>query len=99
MHVYFSGLSGFQREPQDLSVHPGQKAHFACQVQASPPPRIRWLKDERPLQLDELRMTVLPSGALEIDEVRDSDQGSYRYTFCSKTTCASMTLDVMDLQM
>lgn len=72
------GLSGFQLEPRDLTVDLGQKAHFSCHVQASPLPRIRWLKDERPLQLDELRMTILPSGALEIDEVRDSDQGSYR---------------------
>ncbi|KAK9751964.1 Neogenin C-terminus [Popillia japonica] len=71
-------LSEFIQEPRDLSVYPGQKAYFACRVQASPPPKIRWLKDERPLQLDELRMTVLPSGALEIDEVTELDQGSYR---------------------
>ncbi|KRT85842.1 Immunoglobulin, partial [Oryctes borbonicus] len=71
-------LSDFIQEPRPLSVYPGQKAYFACRVQASPPPKIRWLKDERPLQLDELRMTVLPSGALEIDEVIESDQGTYR---------------------
>lgn len=74
----FIGLSGFIQEPHDITVYPGQKAHFACRVNASPPPRIRWLKDERPLQLDDLRMIVLPSGALEIDEVRELDQGSYR---------------------
>ncbi|RZC39998.1 neogenin, partial [Asbolus verrucosus] len=71
-------LSGFHEEPRDVSVYVGQKAHFACHVAATPPPRIRWLKDERPLQIDELRMTILPSGALEIDEVIESDQGSYR---------------------
>ncbi|XP_031342956.1 neogenin isoform X2 [Photinus pyralis] len=73
-----ASLSGLLLEPRDLTVYVGQKAYFACLVQASPPARIRWLKDERPLQLDELRMTVLPSGALEIDEVRESDEGSYR---------------------
>ncbi|KAK5647199.1 hypothetical protein RI129_002091 [Pyrocoelia pectoralis] len=73
-----ASLSGFLLEPRDLTVYIGQKAYFACRVQASPPPKIRWLKDERPLQLDELRMTVLPSGALEIDEVKESDEGSYR---------------------
>lgn len=57
----------------------GQKAYFACRVQATPPPRVKWLKDERPLLLDLLRMTILPSGALEIDEVQLSDQGTYRY--------------------
>lgn len=75
---FFKGLSGFVQEPRDITVYLGQKAYFACHVQASPPPKIRWLKDERPLQIDEIRMTVLPSGALEIDEVREADQGSYR---------------------
>lgn len=47
-------------------------------MEGVPPPKIRWLKDERPLQLDDIRMVILPSGALEIDEVVESDQGSYR---------------------
>lgn len=76
--TFFPDLSGFQSEPRDLTVFVGQKAYFACSVHASPTPRIRWLKDERPLQLDELRMTILPSGALEVDEVVESDQGFYR---------------------
>ncbi|XP_030764716.1 neogenin isoform X2 [Sitophilus oryzae] len=71
-------LSGFYEEPRDITVYLGQRAHFTCYVDAVPSPRIRWLKDERPLQIDDLRMTVLPSGALEIDEVMESDQGSYR---------------------
>nr|XP_022917260.1 neogenin isoform X2 [Onthophagus taurus] len=71
-------LSDFLEEPRDLTVFAGQKAYFACRVEASPPAKIKWLKDERPLQLDELRMTVLPSGSLEIDEVSESDQGIYR---------------------
>jgi len=73
-----SGLSGFYEEPADITVYIGQKAHFSCYVDANPPPRIKWLKDERPLQIDDLRMTVLPSGALEIDEVIENDQASYR---------------------
>lgn len=79
--AFLQGISSFVEEPQDLTVYEGQKAHFACHVVSSPPAKIRWLKDERPLQIDELRMTVLPSGALEIDEVTESDQGSYRYNF------------------
>ncbi|XP_044265919.1 neogenin isoform X2 [Tribolium madens] len=73
-----ASISDFVEEPRDLRVYEGQRAHFACHVVASPPAKIRWLKDERPLQIDELRMTLLPSGALEIDEVTESDQGSYR---------------------
>lgn len=71
-------LVGFHEEPSDLTVYIGQRAHFACHVEGVPPPKIRWLKDERPLQLDDVRMVILPSGALEIDEVVESDQGSYR---------------------
>ncbi|XP_065168608.1 neogenin isoform X4 [Atheta coriaria] len=77
-HLSLASISSFQQQPQDNTVFLGQKAHFACKVRASPAPRIRWLKDERPLQIDEIRMTVLPSGALEIDEVKESDQGMYR---------------------
>lgn len=76
--VNLASLSGFEQEPRDIMVYPGQKAYFACRVHASPQTRIKWLRDERPLQLDELRMTVLPSGALEIDEAQYSDQGTYR---------------------
>lgn len=77
----FIGLNGFHEEPHDITVYVGQKAHFSCHVDAVPTPRIRWLKDERPLQIDDLRMTILPSGALEIDEVVESDQGSYRHVY------------------
>ncbi|KAL3287321.1 hypothetical protein HHI36_001796 [Cryptolaemus montrouzieri] len=73
-----ASLSGFHEEPRDITVFVGQKAYFACRVQAFPIPKIKWLKDERPFHLDDLRMTILPSGALEIDEVLESDQGSYR---------------------
>ncbi|XP_033610053.1 neogenin-like isoform X2 [Cryptotermes secundus] len=66
------------QQPADQRVFPGQTAYFSCWVNAIPQATITWLKDERPLHLDETRMLVLPSGALEIDEVRASDQGSYR---------------------
>ncbi|KAG5888723.1 hypothetical protein JTB14_023799 [Gonioctena quinquepunctata] len=73
-----ANLSGFYEQPSDLSVYVGQHAYFACRVIGVPPPKIRWLKDERPMLLDDLRMAILPSGALEIDEVVEPDQGSYR---------------------
>ncbi|XP_018329042.1 neogenin isoform X2 [Agrilus planipennis] len=85
-HLTIATLSGFLQEPRDITVYPGQKAYFACRVQTSLPPRIRWLKDERPLQLDKLRMAILPSGALEIDEVKSADQGSYRCNVSSVNT-------------
>lgn len=42
-----------------------------------PPAKIIWYKNEQPLVLDETRMTILPSGALEIDSVISLDEGAY----------------------
>jgi neogenin len=38
----------------------------------------QWRKDDAPLRFDETRMTYLPSGALEIDELLPSDRGTYQ---------------------
>ncbi|KAF5304781.1 hypothetical protein FQA39_LY09558 [Lamprigera yunnana] len=65
-------------KPKDLILFVRQKDHFACYEQTLLMPKIHWLKDETPLQLDELRMTILPSSALEIEEIKELDEGSYR---------------------
>lgn len=61
--LYFEGLPGFEKEPQDTMVYPGQIAYLSCTL---PSPcsslSIHWLKDEHPLILDDSRMTILPSG-------------------------------------
>ncbi|XP_015602585.1 neogenin isoform X2 [Cephus cinctus] len=77
--IILASLPGFEKEPQDTMVYPGQIAYLSCAVPStSSSVVIQWLKDEHPLLLDETRMTVLPSGALEIDEVQPQDVGSYR---------------------
>ena len=48
---------------------------FQCEVREGGD-RVRWLKNDTPLQLDH-RMTVLPSGGLEIRNVNYPDRGSY----------------------
>ncbi|XP_068083914.1 neogenin [Anabrus simplex] len=92
-------LPQLEKQPQDLRVFPGQTAHFTCLVSAIPPARITWLKDDRPLAIDETRMVVLPSGSLEIDEVQMSDRGSYRCNASSLdqhrlSNRASLTVDL-----
>lgn len=77
------------QQPADLRVFPGQTAHFACVTQSVPVARVTWLKNDRPLALDRVRMLVMPTGALEIDEVQVSDQGSYQ---CNATASATSTL-------
>ncbi|XP_012171430.1 neogenin isoform X4 [Bombus terrestris] len=67
----------FEREPQDTMVYPGQIAYLSCTpLTSSSSLTIQWFKDEHPLLPDD-RMTILPSGALEIDDVNIQDIGSY----------------------
>ncbi|XP_036150275.1 neogenin isoform X5 [Monomorium pharaonis] len=77
--IKLASLPGFEREPQDTMVYTGQIAYLSCALPASSSLlKIQWLKDEHPLMLDKSRMTILPSGALEIDDVQYHDVGSYR---------------------
>ena len=58
-------MPGFEKEPQDAMVYPGQIVYLSCSLQTSHyPVQIEWLKDEQPLQLDDNRMTILPSGKI-----------------------------------
>ncbi|XP_011252617.1 neogenin isoform X4 [Camponotus floridanus] len=77
--IKLASLPGFEREPQDTMVYAGQIAYLNCALPASSSLlKIQWLKDEHPLVLDQSRMTILPSGALEIENVQNPDVGSYR---------------------
>ena len=53
----------------------GQTATFECRVSEESSihqPQITWLKDDQPLILDH-RMKIMPSGLLEITDVKISD--------------------------
>lgn len=70
------------QESTEVYLMPGQTAYFRClaipRVSSSQNSfHVQWLKDDLPMRLDETRMVVLPSGALEIDEVSASDRGAY----------------------
>uniref|UniRef100_T1J0I1 Neogenin n=1 Tax=Strigamia maritima TaxID=126957 RepID=T1J0I1_STRMM len=73
-----ASLPRFDEQPQDVTVFPEKIARFSCAVQAIPPASITWLKDDKTLAIDESRMIVMPSGALEIDHVEVGDKGVYR---------------------
>lgn len=72
------------QDSTEVYLLPGQTAYFRCLAvpQAEKAMHIQWLRDDLPLPMDESRMVVLPSGALEIDEVSASDRGAYS---CSVT--------------
>lgn len=67
---------------RELNVLVGQTAYFKCLAGAQADHGLRykvgWFKDEVLLSVDESRMTVFDSGALEIDAVRATDAGTYQ---------------------
>lgn len=64
----------------EIYLYPGQTAYFKCLTNPMVNGityHIQWLKDDAPLRIDEARMLMLPSGAIEIDEITISDRGTY----------------------
>ncbi|CAL8139904.1 unnamed protein product [Orchesella dallaii] len=70
----------FLEHPEDLTSTLGQTARFACLIDKSDdevkPPT--WYKNDAKLSIDNSRMTILPSGSLEIQNVREGDAGAYK---------------------
>ncbi|XP_045029173.1 neogenin isoform X4 [Daphnia magna] len=76
--LQIASLPRFELEPKDVAVRVGDTARFNCLVMATPAAYVRWLKDDLPLNIEPARMIILPSGALELEQVQLSDQGYYR---------------------
>lgn len=70
------------QEPKEMSLFVGQTVYFKCMssqnIFDNKNYRIQWLKNNQPLRIDEQRMLILPSGALEIDELTTQDRGTYQ---------------------
>ncbi|XP_047738305.1 neogenin, partial [Hyalella azteca] len=82
--ILTDGLSKFTRGPEDMQAYEGEKAYFACSLGGSDLPHaggdegltVSWHRDDAPLLLDS-RMTVLPSGSLEISNLQLADAATY----------------------
>uniref|UniRef100_A0A673MWR8 Protogenin n=1 Tax=Sinocyclocheilus rhinocerous TaxID=307959 RepID=A0A673MWR8_9TELE len=81
-----AGLSTFTQQPVSITVMEGTVARFTCKITATPPPVITWEFNRVTLPLATERITVLPSGVLQIQGVEPADAGSYR---CVATNIAS----------
>ncbi|XP_026565382.1 protogenin [Pseudonaja textilis] len=82
-HLTFATLSAFEVQPLPTEVHEGGVARFACKIPAHPPAIITWEVNGTALLMETERITVLPSGVLQIYSVEPKDAGSYR---CIATT-------------
>uniref|UniRef100_A0A8C3UNE9 Neogenin n=1 Tax=Catharus ustulatus TaxID=91951 RepID=A0A8C3UNE9_CATUS len=66
------------RAPQSLTRLPGQSALFPCVAAGSPPPQIRWTKNDEELPTDGSgRFQLLAGGTLEIRDVAEADAGTF----------------------
>uniref|UniRef100_A0AAZ3NQB2 Protogenin B n=1 Tax=Oncorhynchus tshawytscha TaxID=74940 RepID=A0AAZ3NQB2_ONCTS len=74
----FADISPFVVQPVPLEVTEGSVARFTCQVTSNPPATITWELDQSTLPLETDRITVLPNGALQIQNVQLEDAGKYR---------------------
>ena len=86
-HFIISDIPILDIEPTDITVSLGQTAVFQCEIQKDTfgnnhHNNIVWLKNDQPLAMDH-RMKLMPSGMLEITDVKISDKGHYK---CNVTT-------------
>ncbi|XP_068168459.1 protogenin A [Antennarius striatus] len=81
-----ASISSFALQPTSVVVTKGSVARFSCRISAHPPPIITWEFNRVTLPLVTERITVLPSGVLQITGVQQADAGNYR---CIATNIAS----------
>uniref|UniRef100_A0A665TSM7 Protogenin n=1 Tax=Echeneis naucrates TaxID=173247 RepID=A0A665TSM7_ECHNA len=81
-----ASISSFAIQPTSIVVTEGSVARFSCKISAHPPPIITWEYNRVTLPLATERITVLPSGILQIHGVQRADAGNYR---CIATNNAS----------
>ncbi|CAK6954868.1 protogenin A [Scomber scombrus] len=81
-----ASISSFSIQPTSIVVTEGSVARFSCKISAHPPPIITWELNRVTLPLTTERITVLPSGVLQIHGVQRADAGNYR---CITTNIAS----------
>ncbi|TMS13539.1 Protogenin A [Larimichthys crocea] len=81
-----ASISSFAIQPTSIVVTQGSVARFSCKISAHPPPIITWEFNRVTLPLATERITVLPSGVLQIHGVQRADAGNYR---CIATNIAS----------
>uniref|UniRef100_A0A8D0AR44 Protogenin n=1 Tax=Sander lucioperca TaxID=283035 RepID=A0A8D0AR44_SANLU len=79
-------IATFAIQPTSIVVTEGSVARFSCKISAHPPSIITWEFNRVTLPLATERITVLPSGVLQIHGVQRADAGNYR---CIVTNIAS----------
>lgn len=71
------GYPHIVQSPSVKAVEFGRPALMNCEAVGDPEPVISWLKNSVPVDTFDQRLQILPSGALLINETRESDEGIY----------------------
>ncbi|XP_071549692.1 roundabout homolog 2-like [Panulirus ornatus] len=84
--------------PRNLTVIPDAVALLVCKAEGDPVPRVTWTKDQVELPEDDTRITLLDSGTLQINDVREEDGGQYTCSATSEagTSVVSSYVQVVD---
>ncbi|XP_029431086.1 immunoglobulin superfamily DCC subclass member 3 [Rhinatrema bivittatum] len=85
--VQAATMSDFHVLPESTVMEEGGVARFQCQVHGLPEPEITWERNRVPVDTDNVRYTLLPTGVLQITGLRGEDAGLYR---CVATNLASV---------
>ncbi|XP_037309912.2 immunoglobulin superfamily DCC subclass member 3 [Pungitius pungitius] len=70
-------MADFHVQPESVHAEESGVARFQCQIHGLPEPVISWEKDRRPVDTEDERYTLLPTGVLQITGVRPGDSGEF----------------------
>nr|XP_040019930.1 immunoglobulin superfamily DCC subclass member 3 [Gasterosteus aculeatus aculeatus] len=70
-------MADFHAQPESVHAEESGVARFQCQIHGLPEPVISWDKDRRPVNTEDERYTLLPTGVLQITGVRPEDSGQF----------------------
>nr|XP_020465566.1 immunoglobulin superfamily DCC subclass member 3 [Monopterus albus] len=70
-------MADFHVQPESVHVEESGVARFQCQIHGLPEPIISWEKDNRPVDTQDDRYTLLPTGVLQITGIHEEDSGKF----------------------
>ncbi|KAM8972324.1 immunoglobulin superfamily DCC subclass member 3 [Pelodytes ibericus] len=85
--VQAAAMSDFHIYPRDATLEEGGVGRFQCQIRGLPEPEIIWERDGEPIDTQDARYTLLPTGVLQIMALQAEDAGTYR---CVATNVAGI---------
>lgn len=71
------GFPNFSVQPQVNSMEKGHPALLTCKALGDPVPKVMWLKDGIPVDMEDPRFSLTQGTSLQISDAQEEDTGSY----------------------